>query len=187
MFFIKRSASQSDSVGVLVLQECLNLVMTQVGIALGNVQWRKTLDARVLEEEAVLVLAQEAAAVLEVSYKRCSLTDSGFTFLISGSKTGRNCSYKCQSNGGCEVTYIGPSRPGQTSGSCFPQSFGGSCSGTPPECQDCKRALNCWINVFMYHENKPFLDLIVALQLSSLSPQPPESPIPPRPNNPNPV
>merc|ERR1719225_295324 len=59
-----------------------------------------------------------------------------------GSKNDRNCSYKCQSNGGCEVTYIGPPRAGQTSGSCFPQSFGGSCSGTPPECQDCNRALS---------------------------------------------
>merc|ERR1711971_1241673 len=60
-----------------------------------------------------------------------------------GSKNDRNCSYKCQTNGGCEVTYTGPSRPGQTQGSCFPQSFGGSCSGTPPECQDCNRALRC--------------------------------------------
>merc|ERR1719350_175663 len=72
-----------------------------------------------------------------------SSSSSGGSSGSGGSKTGRNCSYKCQSNGGCEVTYIGPSRPGQTSGSCFPQSFGGSCSGTPPECQDCNRALNC--------------------------------------------
>ena len=28
-------------------------------------------------------------------------------------------------------------------GSCFPQSFGGSCSGTPSECQDCNNAINC--------------------------------------------
>merc|ERR1712179_365571 len=60
-----------------------------------------------------------------------------------GSKSDRNCRYQCQNNGGCEVTYIGPSRPGQLSGSCFPKSFGGSCSGTPRECQDCSRALNC--------------------------------------------
>ena len=125
-----------------MVQDRLNLVVTQVGIALGNVQWRKTLDVRVLEEEAA-ALAQEVAAALEVSFKRYSLTDSGLTFLISGSKNDRNCSYKCQSNGGCEVTYTGPSRPGQTQGSCFPQSFGGSCSGTPPECQDCNRALRC--------------------------------------------
>merc|ERR1712179_902929 len=37
-----------------------------------------------------------------------------------GSKSDRNCKYECQSNGGCKVTYIGPSRPGQLSGSCFP-------------------------------------------------------------------
>jgi len=28
-------------------------------------------------------------------------------------------------------------------GSCFPDSFGGSCSGTPRECQDCNRAITC--------------------------------------------
>ena len=61
----------------------------------------------------------------------------------TGSKSDRNCRYECQSSGGCQVTYIGPSRPGKTSGSCFPQSFGGSCSGTPPECQNCNRALSC--------------------------------------------
>merc|ERR1712150_347026 len=60
-----------------------------------------------------------------------------------GSKSDTNCRYECQSNGGCKVTYIGPSRPGKLSGSCFPASFGGSCSGTPQECQDCNKALNC--------------------------------------------
>ena len=29
------------------------------------------------------------------------------------------------------------------SGSCFPQSFGGDCSGTPPECEDCNRVVYC--------------------------------------------
>ena len=29
-------------------------------------------------------------------------------------------------------------------GSCFPRDFGGSCSGTPRECQDCNQAINCW-------------------------------------------
>ena len=47
------------------------------------------------------------------------------------------CSYLCQGGGGCTVTYTGPPRPGQTSGSCFSQAFGGSCSGTPAECRDC--------------------------------------------------
>ena len=32
---------------------------------------------------------------------------------------------------------------GLTSGSCFPQDFGGSCSGTPSQCSDCNRVLNC--------------------------------------------
>merc|ERR1711983_357282 len=39
-----------------------------------------------------------------------------------GSNSDKNCRYECQSNGGCKVTYIGPFRPGQLSGSCFPQS-----------------------------------------------------------------
>jgi len=72
-----------------------------------------------------------------------SSSGSGTGGSSGGSKSDRNCRYECQSNGGCEVTYIGPPRNGQTSGSCFPASFGGSCSGTPRECQDCNRALSC--------------------------------------------
>ena len=53
------------------------------------------------------------------------------------------CSYSCTSSGGCSVLYKGPPRSGPTSGSCFPPAFGGSCSGTPPECQDCKDAVDC--------------------------------------------
>lgn len=34
-------------------------------------------------------------------------------------------------------------RRGKTQGSCFPDSFGGECSGTPRECQDCNRAIRC--------------------------------------------
>ena len=34
-------------------------------------------------------------------------------------------------------------RSGNTKGSCFPASFGGRCSGTPPECQDCNKVKNC--------------------------------------------
>ena len=64
-------------------------------------------------------------------------------------KTTRNCDYKCDPSGTkgdrkCTVRYIGPNRPGQTSGSCFPGSFGGGCSGTPRECQDCNKAIFCW-------------------------------------------
>merc|ERR1712045_905243 len=60
-----------------------------------------------------------------------------------GGQSDRNCDYQCEANGGCRVKYVGPSRPSQLSGSCFPQSFGGSCSGTPPECRDCIDVLNC--------------------------------------------
>ena len=28
-------------------------------------------------------------------------------------------------------------------GSCFSKKFGGKCSGTPPECQNCNQVLNC--------------------------------------------
>ena len=28
-------------------------------------------------------------------------------------------------------------------GSCFSDSFGGGCSGTPPECLDCSKAIDC--------------------------------------------
>ena len=53
------------------------------------------------------------------------------------------CDYQCNKNGGCTVTYVGPSRPGKGSGSCFPDDFGGSCSGTPNECQNCNQVLSC--------------------------------------------
>ena len=53
------------------------------------------------------------------------------------------CDYECQSSGGCNVRYTGPPRGGPTTGSCFPPLFGGSCSGTPPECLDCNKALDC--------------------------------------------
>merc|ERR1712080_752723 len=55
----------------------------------------------------------------------------------------RNCDYTCERNGGCKVTYVGPPRAGRTHGSCSPRDFGGSCSGTPRECQDCNQAINC--------------------------------------------
>ena len=54
------------------------------------------------------------------------------------------CNYRCANNGGCEVQYTGPPRGGQIKGSCFPQSYGGSCSGTPRECNDCNQVLNCY-------------------------------------------
>jgi len=53
------------------------------------------------------------------------------------------CRHICLKGGSCRVEYIGPPRPGATSGSCFSPDFGGSCSGTPPECLDCKEEVNC--------------------------------------------
>ena len=32
---------------------------------------------------------------------------------------------------------------GNSLGSCFSQSFGGSCSGTPSRCTDCNQVVNC--------------------------------------------
>ena len=48
------------------------------------------------------------------------------------------CIYTCRDNKGCSVR-ISSKHPinGPTMGSCFPPSFGGSCSGTPEDCQDC--------------------------------------------------
>jgi len=53
------------------------------------------------------------------------------------------CQYNCLDKGVCEVLYIGPRRGGNTKGSCFPARFGGGCSGTPPECQECNRVIDC--------------------------------------------
>ena len=54
-----------------------------------------------------------------------------------------NCKYECQQNGSCTSSYMGPPRAGPRKGSCYPESFGGNCSGIPKECQDCNRAKNC--------------------------------------------
>merc|ERR1712180_97510 len=54
---------------------------------------------------------------------------------VSGGSS--NCDYRCTNGGGCEVSF------GGTLGSCFPRDFGGSCSGTPRQCQDCNQAINC--------------------------------------------
>ena len=53
------------------------------------------------------------------------------------------CQYTCRPSGGCRVQYVGPPRGGPTLGSCFPPDFGGSCTGTPPECLHCNLALDC--------------------------------------------
>merc|ERR1712066_567227 len=63
--------------------------------------------------------------------------------LVSAASAQNPCAYTCQDTGACQVRYVGPSRPGHTMGSCFPASFGGECSGTPPECLDCNIELTC--------------------------------------------
>ena len=37
----------------------------------------------------------------------------------------------------------GPPRGGNTLGSCFPALFGGTCDGTPSECEDCNTKIQC--------------------------------------------
>ena len=53
------------------------------------------------------------------------------------------CDYQCKPNGSCTATYVGPPRSGKTQGSCSSDEFGGDCSGTPKECQNCNQVLSC--------------------------------------------
>jgi hypothetical protein len=48
------------------------------------------------------------------------------------------CIYTCRIDKGCSVK-ISSNHPinGPISGSCFPPSFGGSCSGIPDDCKEC--------------------------------------------------
>jgi len=52
-----------------------------------------------------------------------------------------NCKYSCTPGGGCKVHYFGPNRRGYNLGSCWPN--GGTCGGTPLECQDCDKVITC--------------------------------------------
>ena len=45
------------------------------------------------------------------------------------------CVTRCSSNGGCSVKIVNGPASGKVSGSCFPPSFGGSCSGIPEICK----------------------------------------------------
>merc|ERR1712018_86526 len=60
-----------------------------------------------------------------------------------GRTRNKNCDYSCTRGGGCQVRWVGRHRSGYTKGSCFPQSYGGACGGTPRECQDCNQVLTC--------------------------------------------
>jgi len=64
-------------------------------------------------------------------------------FLSVGGSLAATCKYECEQTGGCTAKYSGPPRSGNTIGSCFSAFFGGGCSGTPPECEDCKDAIQC--------------------------------------------
>merc|ERR1712156_1229748 len=93
---------------------------------------------------------QEPAITLQMGLLRVLLEGDGIAGTnaagagSSGSSSGSrvsggssNCDYRCTNGGGCEVSF------GGTMGSCFPRDFGGSCSGTPRQCQDCNQAINC--------------------------------------------
>ena len=57
---------------------------------------------------------------------------------------GQKCRYICKSDGGCRVKFESDSAfSGKSAGSCFSDSFGGSCSGTPTKCSDCNQKVNC--------------------------------------------
>ena len=53
------------------------------------------------------------------------------------------CIYTCRNDKGCAVK-ISSNHPinGPVLGSCFPPSFGGSCSGTPENCKECLDVCN---------------------------------------------
>merc|ERR1739844_870098 len=57
---------------------------------------------------------------------------------------GQECRYTCKNDGGCRVKFESDSSfSGASGGSCFPDSFGGSCIGTPSKCSDCNRKVSC--------------------------------------------
>jgi hypothetical protein len=60
----------------------------------------------------------------------------------NGPVTKGDCIYTCLPNKGCQSrSTLGGS--GKTQGSCFPQSFGGSCFGIPENCQNCNEVIDC--------------------------------------------
>lgn len=76
------------------------------------------------------------------------------------SSSSQVCDYKCTKTGGCTVTYVGPPRACPVvaschAGACFPDEYGGSCSGTPPECQDCNQAISCELMSFYKTDGSP--------------------------------
>jgi len=56
----------------------------------------------------------------------------------NGPITENGCTYTCESNKSCRVK-----SSGSGAGSCFPPDFGGSCIGTPRNCKDCNKVVDC--------------------------------------------
>ena len=58
-----------------------------------------------------------------------------------------DCQYDCKDDGSCSTTKLRAEglKPlkGYTLGSCFPQAFGGSCSGIPENCEACNKVIDC--------------------------------------------
>ena len=55
-----------------------------------------------------------------------------------------DCQYTCKDDEGCTTTYSPKGTYyGKTKGSCFPQDFGGACSGIPENCEACNEVVDC--------------------------------------------
>jgi len=85
-----------------------------------------------------------------------------------------NCIYTCRIDKGCSVKIVtNRVLNGSVLGSCFPPSFGGSCSGTPEKCnscsQDCVGQYGNTITVKLDQNGKPGKKTIEPLTVSSAS------------------
>ena len=60
----------------------------------------------------------------------------------NGPVTKGDCKYTCLKNKGCQSRSTSGG-DGRTQGSCFPQSFGGTCTGIPENCQNCNEVVDC--------------------------------------------
>merc|ERR1712154_609323 len=140
--------------GLLLLLTFISYSKCQVSIE-GNCRYACNQDGSCSTDwngsfKSVVEEAVEVVAVALEGLCTCQITSSGKQCVgipqenvpsssgsSGGSKSDGDCRYQCKSNGGCQVF------SSSGSGSCFSQSFGGGCSGTPRGCQDCNRVLNC--------------------------------------------
>ena len=60
----------------------------------------------------------------------------------NGPVTKDDCKYTCLENKGCQSRST-RGGSGRSQGSCFPQSFGGRCTGIPEHCQNCNEVVDC--------------------------------------------